>query len=115
MTRKDNAVLVKSKLEELSSNLTEEERKELLNKINKSMEGSDGEYYVHVELEEDEKKLLIQNEIAKLSLGKKFVLWFLRLISGKDRDQVFLSIKVAEIKRSIRRTTPGLTGFETRE
>lgn len=105
----------KSKLEELSSNLSEEERKDLLEKINKSMEESDGEYYVHVELAENDRKELINKEIAKLTLWKRFLLWIRRLLSGRDRDQIFLSMKIADIKRSIQRTTPGLSGFETRE
>jgi hypothetical protein len=106
---------VKSKLEELSSSLTDVERKDLLEKINKSMEGSDGEYYIHVDLEEDEKKRLIHEEIGKLSLWKRFLLWLCKSLTGRDRDQVFISMKIAEIKRNVRRTNPGLTGFETRE
>jgi hypothetical protein len=106
---------VKSKFEELSSGLTEIERKELLEKINKSMEGSDGEYYIHVDLEEDEKKRLIHEEIGKLSVWKKFLLWVFKTLTGRDRDQVYLTMKIADIKRSVKRTNPGLTGFETRE
>ncbi|MBN2352066.1 MAG: hypothetical protein JXD23_05800 [Spirochaetales bacterium] len=108
-------MVVKSKFEELSGTLTDIERKELLDKIHKSMEGSDGEYYIHVDLEEEEKKRLIREEIGSLSLWRRFVLWVLKTLTGRDRDQVFLSMKISEIKRSVRRTNPGLTGFETRE
>ncbi len=108
-------MIVKSKFEELSGTLTDVERKNLLDKIHKSMEGSDGEYYIHLDMEDEEKKRLIHEEIGALSIWKRFLLWMLKTLTGRDRDQVFLSMKISEIKRSVRRTNPGLTGFETRE
>ena len=105
----------KSTFEELSSNLTDIERRDMLAKINKSMEGSDGEYYIHVEMEEDDRKRIIHEEIAKLSLWRRFLLWLIKTLTGRERDQVYISMKISAIKRAVKRTSPGLTGFETRE
>jgi len=113
--RHQNKVVLRSKLEELSSNLSEEERRELLAKIKGSLEGSDGEFYVAVELEEAERKQLITQEIGRLSLWKRFLLWLMRLLTGREKDQAFISLRLGEIKRSIQRRTPGLSGFETRD
>jgi len=105
----------KSNLRELSSNLTEKERKELLEKIYKSQKNEEQEYIVPVEIEDDERSRIIRAEIRQLSWWKKLLLWVQGLLSGKDKERLFLSMKIRDLKRSIRQVNPGLTGFETRD
>lgn len=105
----------KTTLRELSSNLTEKERKELLEKIYNSQKNEEQEYIVPIELEEDERKRIIHSEIRQLTWWKKFILWLQTLLSGKEKEKLFLNMKISELKKSIRRINPGLTGFETRD
>jgi len=105
----------KSTLRELSSNLTEKERKELLEKIYNSQKNEEQEYIVPIELEEDERRRIIHSEIRQLKWWKKFILWLQTLLSGKDKEKLFLSMKITELKKTIRCINPGLTGFETRD
>ncbi len=104
----------KTKLEELSSELPEEERKELLNKIVKRMKVEEKEEIVHVELQEEERQKLITEEIEHLSWWYKFLLWLRSFFTGKDKREAYLELKLAYLKRKINQVTPGLTGFETR-
>jgi hypothetical protein len=105
----------KTTLQELSSNLTEKERKEMLEKIYNSQRSEEQEYIVPVELEEDERRRIIHSEIRELTWWKRFILWLKGLLSGKEKERLFLSMKISELKKSIRRINPGITGFETRD
>ncbi|RPJ09349.1 MAG: hypothetical protein EHM28_01835 [Spirochaetaceae bacterium] len=108
-------MVMKSRLDELARDLSLGERQDLLEKIRGPEDDSEGEYFVHVEMEDSEKQRLIHAEIQKLSVWKKFLLWLYRFISGRDREQIYVTMKLGDIKRSIRRTNPALTGFETRD
>ncbi len=104
----------KSKLEELSSELPEEERKELLEKIVKRMKTEEREEIIHVELKQEEKEKIIKEEIEHLSWWYKFLLWLRSFFSGKGKEEAYLELKLGYLKRKINQVTPGLTGFETR-
>ncbi|NOY09847.1 MAG: hypothetical protein GXP33_13505 [Spirochaetes bacterium] len=104
----------KSKLEELSSELPENERKKLLEKITKRMQKDEKEEIIHVELQDEERDRIITNEMAQLSLLQKIGLWLKKFFSGKDPKEAFLDLKLSHIKKRIHQIAPELTGFETR-
>lgn len=106
----------KTNLEKLSHSLSDEERIDLLEKINRSAQtDEDDEYIVQVELEKEEKNQIINEEIRKLSWWVKFIIWIKCLVTGRTKKQVFLRIKLKQIKKKIKKSSPGLTGFETRD
>jgi hypothetical protein len=105
----------KSRLEELSKELPDKERKELLERIGKRMEHEDGEEAVPVELQEDERQKIIAFEMKKAGTWIRFLLWLRTFFSGKPRAAVFLDIRLRLLKTHIRSVSPGITGFETRD
>ncbi len=104
----------KTKLEELSSELPEKERKELLEKITKRLKQEEKEEIIHVELKEEEKERIITEEMDNLSWWDRFVLWLRRFLTGKSKRDAFLELKLVHLKRKIHQINPGLTGYETR-
>jgi len=105
----------KSRLEELSQELPEKERKELLERIGKRMEHEDGEEPVPVELQEDERQKIIAFEMKKAGPWIRFLLWLRTFFSGKPRSDAFIDIRLRLLKTHIRSVSPGITGFETRD
>jgi hypothetical protein len=105
----------KSRLEELSKELPEKERKELLERIGKRMEHEDGEEAVPVELQEDERQKIIAFEMKKAGAWDRFLLWLRTFFTGKPRTEVFFDIRLHHLKAHIRAVSPGITGFETRD
>jgi hypothetical protein len=108
------AMLEKTKLEEISSELPERERRELLAKIHRSLNREGKGEYSRIELKQAERERLIGEEMQQLSLWVRFILWLRRLFSGKSRRDVFVDFKIKQLKRAIRQKSSGLTGFETR-
>jgi hypothetical protein len=108
-------MLEKTKLEEISSELPEPERRELLARITRSM-GREGRLeYSRIELKQEERERLLSEEIQNLSLWARFLLWLRGLFSGKSKRDVFVDLKIKQLKRGIRHKSSGLTGFETRD
>ena len=108
-------MLEKTKLEEISSALPEPERRELLARITRSM-GTEGRpEYSRIELKQEERERLLAEEMQNLSVWDRFVLWLRGLLSGKSKRDVFVSLKIKQLKRGIRHKSAGLTGFETRD
>jgi hypothetical protein len=107
-------MLEKSKLEELSSELPERERRELLARITRGQEREDGELVRRVELKAEERERLVGQELAQISLWTRFLLWLESLFTGRSRKDLFLSHRIGQIKRSIKAAAPGISGFETR-
>jgi hypothetical protein len=108
-------MLEKSRLEELSLELPEKERKTLLERIGRRMEKEEGEEAVAVELQPDEREKIIAFELKKASPWVRFLLWVRTFMTGKDRKDIFLEIRLAAIKAHLRTASPGLTGFESRD
>jgi hypothetical protein len=104
-----------SRLEELSKELPEKERKALLERIGRRMEKEDGEESVPVELEADERKKVIAFEMKSAGPWDRFLLWLRTFFTGKQREEVFLDIRLGHLKAHIRSAYPGITGFETRD
>jgi hypothetical protein len=108
-------MLEKSRLEELSMELPEKERKDLLERIGRRMEREEGEEAVPVELQKDERAKIITFEMKKINTWTRFLLWLRTFVSGKPREEVFLDIRLRNMKSRIRALSPGVTGFETRD
>jgi hypothetical protein len=108
-------MLQKTKLEEISSELPEPERRELLERIIRSM-GREGQPdFSRIELKQEERERLVGEEIQNLSPWVRFILWLRGLFSGKSKRDVFVDLKIKQLKRGIRHKSSGLTGFETRD
>jgi len=105
----------KSRLEELSQELPEKERKALLERIGKRMQTEEGEEAVPVELQEDERQKIIAFEMKKAGPWDRFLLWLRTFFTGKPRAEVFLDIRLRHIRNHLRASHPGITGFETRD
>lgn len=108
-------MLEKTKLEEISSELPEPERRELLARITRSMGREGGPEYSRIELKREERERLLAEEMQNLSLWVRFVLWLRGLFSGKSKRDLFVDLKIKQMKRGIRHKSSGLTGFETRD
>jgi len=108
-------MLEKSRLEELSMELPEKERKTLLERIEKRMEREEGEEAVAVELQEDEREKIIAFEMRKSNVWTRFLVWLGTILSGRLRRDVFVDVRLRRIKTHIRSVSPGLTGFESRD
>jgi len=108
--KKDTAFL------ELSRDLSEGDRTDLLKKINQSLnisaEEDSGIY--EKEMDSDEKTALIHEEINILPLFIRFFLWLRSKITGKSEKELHLAGKISKLKRKIRHQSSHLTGFETR-
>jgi hypothetical protein len=108
-------MLEKSRLEELSMELPEKERKELLERIEKRLEREEGEEAVPVELRLDEREKIISYEMKRANAWIRFLLWLRSFFSGKPKAEVFLDIRLRSLKAHIRAVSPGITGFDTRD
>ncbi len=104
----------KTRLEELSGELPDKEREELLNKISRSGKQEDREEIIPVTLKEDERERLISEEMLRISWLFKVLLWLKGLLTGKSKRELFVKMQLNRVKYRIRQRNPGLTGFETR-
>lgn len=108
-------MIEKSRLEELSTALPEKERKELLERIARRMEREESEEAVPVELKEDEREKIISYEMKRAGWWVQFTLWLRTFFSGKRRKDIYLEIRLRQLKARIRAANPNLTGFDTRD
>ncbi|HEC61972.1 MAG TPA: hypothetical protein ENI27_06920 [bacterium] len=104
----------KSKLEEMSSDLPEKERKEFLAKLTRSPPGGERDEIVQIELKQEERERLIGEEMLQQDAWTRFLLWLKRFFSGKTKRELFLNMKLGQIKKRIKQLNPGISGFETR-
>ncbi len=107
-------MLEKTKLEVMSSELPERERRELLARITRGQDREEADAVRRVELKAEERDRLISQELGQVSLWTRFVLWLMSLFTGRSRKDLFLSNRIASLKRSIKAAAPGVSGFETR-
>jgi hypothetical protein len=108
-------MLEKTKLEEISSELPEQERRELLARITRSLSKETGAEYSRIELKQEERDRLLTEELQTINFWTRFFLWLRSLFSGKSRRDLFVDLKIKQLKRGIRHKSSGLTGFETRD
>ena len=105
----------KTKLEELSGELPEKERRDLLEKITRRIRSDDREEVVAVEIEEEERERLAREELEAVSWWLRLVLWLQSVLTGRTRRDLFLSHKLSMLRHHIRQKSPGLVGTETRD
>jgi len=110
-------VAERSVFQKLVDALPERERRDLLDKINRSMdlERSSDESIYHKELSKEERERLVEQDLSQLSPFGRFMLWLRGMFSGKNRKQLIVASKVHALKGTINRKCAGLTGFETRD
>lgn len=102
-------------LEELVAELPAEERKQLYNRIRKSLslhEQSDQKIY-HSELPQNRRAELIRREMSALGLWQRFVFWLTRLFSRKSDEETFLGFRLRQLRNTVRRSG-NLIDFEQR-
>ena len=105
----------KSRLEELSMALPEQERKDLLERIARRMEQGEGEEAFHIELRDNERDTIISREMEEAGLWVRFLVWLRTFLTGRAKKDVFVDLRVKQLKAHIQALAPGLTGFETRD
>jgi hypothetical protein len=105
----------RSRLEELSQELPENERKALLERIGRRIQSEEAEEAVPVELEPDERRKIVAAEMKRAGPWDRFLLWLRTFFTGKPREEVFLDIRLGHIRSHLRSSHPGITGFETRD
>ncbi len=101
---------------ELSRDLSDGDRADLLNKINQNLninEGSDDGIY-EKEMDNEEKTTILNEEINKLPLLIRLFLWFRSKLTGKSEKELYMAGRISRLKRKIRHQSSNLTGFETR-
>ncbi len=101
---------------ELSRDLSENDRADLLKKINHSLNITDEkDMTIHErEMDKDEKTSLLHEEINILPVFVRFFLWLRSKITGHSEKDIYLASKINKLKRKIRHQASNLTGFETR-
>ena len=104
----------RTRLEELSLELPEQERRELLERIGRQP-GETAEEVAPVEMKEDEREKLISSEMKKSGAWLRFLIWLRTFVTGKSKRDAFIDIRLRGIRTHIRSVSPGLTGFETRD
>jgi hypothetical protein len=107
-------MIEKTKLEEISSELPEHERRELLARITRGLERDAQEEVERIELKQEERDKIIAEEMAQSSLWDRFLLWLKSLLTGRSRRDLFIDARISQLKRSIRQKSPGISGFEAR-
>ncbi len=107
----------RSVFDEMAISISEKERRDLIKKINRSMNLNDPrieETIYHVEISKEEKDKYIKEEILKLGFFKKLILKIKKFLSGKTEIAAYTDMKFAALKKTILRKLPGITNFDTR-
>lgn len=100
---------------ELSQSLAEDERRALLKKISESLNfrSDSQENIYHKDPNREERKRLIQRDLARINWFQRLLLWLRQSFTGKSRHQAFTEYRLAGLRRSINRKISGYVGFET--
>lgn len=101
---------------ELSRDLSEGDRSDLLKKISQSLNITNGneKHIYEKEMDIEEKNSIINEEINVLPVFLRFFLWLKSKLTGKSEKELYLSGKITSLKRKIRHQSSNFTGFETR-
>jgi hypothetical protein len=108
-------MLEKTKLEEISLELPERERRELLARIMRALASATRGENAGVNLEQEEREKLVKEDMQTLSPWVRFVLWLWKLFSGRSPRELFIDWKIGQLKRRIKSLNSGLTGFRSRD
>ncbi|HUX13419.1 MAG TPA: DUF5312 family protein [Spirochaetia bacterium] len=90
-------------LDQLVGALPVEERKELYERIQRSLslQTEEEQKIYHADLPKARREEIIQEEIQALGLWDRVVYWFMRLVSHRPDDEVFLRYKMNRLRRRI--------------
>ncbi|MBT3273734.1 MAG: hypothetical protein HN368_11295 [Spirochaetales bacterium] len=106
-----------SVFQELSRYIPEKEREDLLKRLQKSIyvpeEAEEKKF--HREIDRNEREEHLTRDINNLSWISRIILWFRGRIGGKSIRELYLSVRIKNLKKHIGGKYPGLTGFETRD
>lgn len=107
----------RSPFPDLARAMPERERRELLERITRTLSLSIrlDDSVQHTQIPGDERRDLIHREIERLDFISRLVMGILSFFTGRPRESVFEYMKLAEIRRRIRRRAPGLVLFDTRQ
>ncbi len=108
-------MLEKTRLEELSIALPEAERKELLERITRRLEREESDDAIAIELRDEERQKIIAYEMRQANWWVRFRIWLRSLVSGRPPREVFVDVRLRQLRGRIRSASPGLTGFDTRD
>lgn len=107
--------MARDKLDELSHDLSDRERQQLLRKIEGTRPEESPDAVRPEEIQAEERMRLIAQDMARLSWFGHLVLWLEGLLTGKDAKAVLVRAKVRELKNRIKQVNASLTGFESRD
>jgi len=99
-----------SPFDRLVAELTNDERKELLKKIQASVNISNTPVFSFQN--DPDKKTDIDEEYEKLSLFTRIVLWIKTLITGRDKKELTADMLFLQLKKKIERNYPGIADFK---
>ena len=88
---------------ELAHALSDTERKELLERIQRSLSlaKKDQPTIFRTQVSAEYRQQMIQSGLQELGLFQRFNLWLRRVFSGKSEEEAYLDIKMADIGRNI--------------
>lgn len=105
--------------EELTRFMSDSERNDLLRKIRNNLyadEPEDEASSEDVQEEQDERRMeMVHQDMKRISLLMRFLVWFRSKLSGKKPGDVFIAIRIRQLKKRINSIHPGLTRFEARD
>jgi hypothetical protein len=106
----------RSVLPDLARSLTDQERRQLLDKVKRSvtLTENSGENIYQKEIDEEERETIIRNDLNRASLMLRLRLWIRRLFTGKEEFEIFLNLKLKALKRSIQQRSSELAGLDTK-
>ena len=107
----------RSVFEEIAASISEKERRNLIKKINRSMELNDNkvdEAIYHVDVSKEEKDKYIKEEILRLGFFQRIILKIKKFFSGKTEEATYIDTKFEDLKKTILRKSPNIGNFTTR-
>lgn len=101
--------------ETLASSISEQERKELLKKINYSInsETKPKNSIYASEFTREQKKNMIREGIRKLSFIQKLKFFLKKIFTGKNEEKIFTEYQLDLIKKRINERCRGISNFDT--
>lgn len=102
---------------DLSKNLPEEERKQLLDRIKTSIQLEDEDSQEKNENQQigtEEKKILIAKDISREKGFFRFLVWLISKITGKKEEDIYIAKKLKKIRKTIRKINPEIQGLESK-
>lgn len=88
---------------ELAQTLTESERKELVERIQRSLSlgKKEGNTIYHTPVSQDYRQQMIRQGLQELGIWQRIMLWIKRVMSGKNDEDIYVDLKMAEIARAL--------------